>query len=146
MEQALCFGWIDGIRRSLGPESYMIRFTPRRAASIWSAVNLATYADLERRGLVTDAGRAAFERRREDRTAVYSFEFSDADAFTPEQEALFRADDAAWAFFAECPASYRTAAIWWVVSAKREETRQRRLAQLIADSAAGRTVPPLTRR
>lgn len=146
VEQALCFGWIDGIRRSLGPESYMIRFTPRRPTSIWSAVNLATYADLERRGLVTDAGRAAHERRREDRTAVYSFENSDAATFTPEQEALFRADDAAWAFFAARPASYRTAAVWWVVSAKREDTRQRRLAQLIADSAAGQTVPPLTRR
>ena len=131
VEQALCFGWIDGIRRSAGADAYTIRFTPRRPRSIWSAVNLATYAELERQGLVVEAGRAAYERRRDDRTAVYSFENADA---------------AAWAFFSSRPAGYRTAATWWVVSAKREDTRERRLAQLIADSAAGRTVPPLTRR
>lgn len=146
VEQALCFGWIDGIRRSAGPEAYTIRFTPRRPRSIWSAVNLATYAELERQGLVVEAGRAAYERRRDDRTAVYSFENADAAAFPPEMAARLEADAAAWAFFSSRPAGYRTAATWWVVSAKREDTRERRLAQLIADSAAGRTVPPLTRR
>jgi uncharacterized protein YdeI (YjbR/CyaY-like superfamily) len=145
VQQALCFGWIDGVRRSAGPDAYTIRFSPRRPASIWSAVNVATYAELERRGLVEPAGRAAFARRREDRTGVYSFE-NRADArLAPEQETRFRADATAWAFFTSRPPSYRTAAIWWVVSARREDTRERRLGRLIADSAAGRTIPPLTR-
>jgi uncharacterized protein YdeI (YjbR/CyaY-like superfamily) len=145
VEQALCFGWIDGVRKSVGPEAYIIRFTPRRPTSIWSEVNLRTFADLERRGLMTDAGRAAHARRREDRSGVYSFENRDDARFTREQEERFRADEAAWAFFSSRPPWYRTAATWWVVSAKREDTRERRLGQLIADSAARRTVPPLTR-
>jgi uncharacterized protein YdeI (YjbR/CyaY-like superfamily) len=145
VEQALCFGWIDGVRKSVGPEAYIIRFTPRRPTSIWSEVNLRTFADLERRGLMTDAGRAAHARRREDRSGVYSFENRDDARFTREQEERFRADEEAWAFFSSRPPWYRTAATWWVVSAKREDTRERRLGQLIADSAARRTVPPLTR-
>jgi uncharacterized protein YdeI (YjbR/CyaY-like superfamily) len=145
VEQALCFGWIDGVRRSAGPDAYLIRFTPRRPTSIWSAVNLATFADLERRGHVADAGRAAHARRRADRTAVYSFE-NRADArLEPEHEARLRADAAAWAYFTSRPPSYRTAATWWVISAKQASTRDRRLDRLIADSAAGRTIPPLTR-
>lgn len=143
--QALCFGWIDGLRRSAGPDAYVIRFTPRRPRSIWSAVNLATYADLERRGLVTEAGRAAHARRRDDLTGVYSFENQAAATLSPEQEATFRADAAAWAYFQARPASYRTAATWWVVSAKQRATQERRLAQLVEDSAAGRPVAHLTR-
>jgi uncharacterized protein YdeI (YjbR/CyaY-like superfamily) len=146
VEQALCFGWIDGVRRSAGPEAYMIRFTPRRPTSIWSEVNLRTFADLERRGLVSDAGRAAHARRREDRSGVYSFENRQDAHLTPEQESRFRAEETAWSFFSSRPQWYRTAAIWWVISAKREDTRERRLAQLITDSAARRTIAPLTRR
>ena len=144
VEQALCFGWIDGLRRSAGPDAYMIRFTPRRPSSVWSAVNLATFAELEGRGLVTEAGREAFARRREDRSGVYSYENRKDARLTPEQEARFRADEAAWNHFMSRPPSYRTAAIWWVATAKQEATRERRLAKLMADSAAGRTVPPLT--
>lgn len=145
VEQALCFGWIDGVRRSLGADAYTIRFTPRRTTSIWSEVNLRTFEKLERRGLVTDAGRAAHARRREDRTGLYSFENRQDARFAPEHEERFRANESAWAYFSARPRWYRTAATWWVMSAKREDTRERRLAQLIAESAAGRTVPPLTR-
>jgi uncharacterized protein YdeI (YjbR/CyaY-like superfamily) len=143
--QALCFGWIDGVRRSVDADSYQIRFTPRRPSSSWSEVNLRSFAELERRGLVTAAGRAAHAHRRKDRSGVYSFENRDKAVLGPEQEALFRANETAWAYFTSRPRSYRTAATWWVVSAKREATRERRLAQLIADSAAGRPIGPLTR-
>lgn len=145
VEQALCFGWIDGVRRSIDAEAYSIRFTPRRPTGNWSEVNLRTFADLEQRGLITEAGRAAHARRREDRSGVYSFENRKDAVFAPEHEALFRANEAAWTYFLARPQWYRTSAIWWVVSAKREATRDRRLAQLIEDSAAGRTVAPLTR-
>ncbi len=145
VEEALCFGWIDGVRRSVDAEAYMIRFTPRRPSSAWSEVNLRSFAALEQRGLVTPAGRAAHARRRDDRTGIYSFENRKQAVLSPTQEARFRADQAAWDYFTSRPQSYRTAAIWWVISAKREATRERRLAQLIADSKDGRTIGPLTR-
>jgi uncharacterized protein YdeI (YjbR/CyaY-like superfamily) len=145
VDQALCFGWIDGVRRSIDDERYSIRFTPRQRRSTWSAVNVRRVGELEAEGLMWPAGRAAFERRSDDRTAIYSHERREAAAFSAEQEAAFRAARAAWAWFQDQPPSYRKAATHWVVSAKREETRERRLRRLIADSAAGRTVPPLTR-
>lgn len=145
VEQALCFGWIDGVRRSVDAEAYSIRFTPRRPTSNWSEVNLRTFAELEQQGLMTEAGRVAHGRRREDRSGVYSFENRKDAVLTPEQEALFRAHETAWTYFAARPQWYRTSAIWWVISAKREATRDRRLGQLIEDSAAGRTVGPFTR-
>lgn len=144
VEQALCFGWIDGIRRSVNDASYMIRFTPRRERSTWSEVNLATYADLEQRGLVTEAGRAVYARRRENRPGPPPEELRDA-SLTPEQERRFRANEAAWEDFQSRPSGYRRMAIRWVVSAKRQETRERRLSQVIADCAAHTTIPPLTR-
>lgn len=144
--QALCFGWIDGIRRSVDDQAYMIRFTPRRPNSSWSEVNLRTFAELEAQGLVTDAGRAAHARRREDRSGMDAVEGVDDAALSGEQEARLRADPAAWEFFSAQPPWYRRAATRWVISAKREATRERRLDQLIADCAAGRTIPPLTRR
>jgi uncharacterized protein YdeI (YjbR/CyaY-like superfamily) len=144
VDQALCFGWIDGVRRSLGETSYTIRFTPRRARSIWSAVNIKRARELREQGLMHPAGIAAFEARSEERSNIYSFEQRGAVELSAEDSASFQANAAAWAFFQARPPSYRKAAIWWVISAKREETKQRRLATLIADSAEGRTVKPLT--
>ena len=145
VDEALCFGWIDGVRRSLGDDAYSIRFTPRRPRSIWSAVNVKKAKALIREGRMEPTGLKAFEARTPERTAVYSHENRESARFTKEQEAEFRADRKAWAWFQKKSSTYRRMATWWVVSAKKEETRARRLAQLIEDSRAGRTVPPLTR-
>lgn len=145
VDEALCFGWIDGIRRSVDATGYAHRFTPRRPGSNWSAVNVAKVEALRAAGRMRPEGEAAFARRSEARTGVYSYENRDQAALTPSMEQMFRADAAAWKFFCAQPAGYRKTAIWWVVSAKREETRARRLATLIADSAAGRRLKQLTR-
>jgi uncharacterized protein YdeI (YjbR/CyaY-like superfamily) len=145
VDEALCFGWIDGVRRSIDDERYTIRFSPRQKRSTWSAVNIKRARELTHEGRMTPAGLAAFEARTDDRSAIYSHEQRRAARLEPEQQARFAADDAAWAWFQRQPAWYRRAAIHWVTSAKRAETRERRLAALIADSAAGRTVKPLTR-
>jgi len=145
VDEALCFGWIDGVRRSVSEEAYTIRFTPRRPTSIWSAVNVARVAELTKLGKMAPAGLHAFSLRRPERTGVYSFERNEAAKFTALQEKQLRANRAAAAFFDAQPPWYRKTATHWVISAKREETRERRLAQLIADSAAGRTIGPLTR-
>jgi uncharacterized protein YdeI (YjbR/CyaY-like superfamily) len=145
VDQALCFGWIDGVRRSLGNDAYTIRFTPRKPNSIWSAVNVAKVTELERQGLMRPAGKAAFARRSEERTGVYSFERGEPATLAPEQEAAFRAVPEAWEYFNARPAGYRRTAIHFVVSAKRPETRARRLQRLIEDSRNGRTIKELTR-
>lgn len=144
VDQALCYGWIDGLRKGIDAESYRIRFTPRRPTSIWSAVNVARVAALTAAGLMTPAGIAAYEKRRADRTGVYSFERRAAAVLPPEYEAALRADPAAWTFWEAQPPGYRATATHWVVSAKREETRARRMATLVADSAAGRRLANLT--
>jgi uncharacterized protein YdeI (YjbR/CyaY-like superfamily) len=146
VDEALCVGWIDSIRYSLDAERSAQRFTPRRKGSNWSAVNIAKVAELTAQGRMRPAGRAAFEARSEARSGVYFYEQRHIAAFAPEDEARFRADEAAWGWFQKRPASYRTAATYWVVSAKKPETRARRLATLIEDSAAGRPVKPLTPR
>ena len=145
VDEALCFGWIDGVRRRHDEDSYTIRFTPRRPRSTWSAVNVRRVAELEAEGRMTAAGRAAFERRTADRTGIYSHERRGQVGLGEVYEAELRADQAAWAYFQAQPPWYRRAAAHWVTSAKREETRRRRLAQLIQDSAGGRPVPPLAR-
>ena len=143
VDEALCFGWIDGVKRSVDAESYSIRFTPRRRRSIWSAVNIKRAGELIAEGRMTPAGRAAFERRTEDRSAVYSHEQRRAAQLEPEQQMRLEANAGAWSWFqAEAP-SYRRAAIHWVTSAKRPETRERRLQALIADSAAGQRIKPM---
>jgi uncharacterized protein YdeI (YjbR/CyaY-like superfamily) len=144
VDEALCFGWIDGVRKRLDESSYAIRFTPRRPGSVWSAVNLAKVEALARRGLMHPAGEAAHARRTEARSRIYSYEQREA-AFPEAYARRFRRHPAAWRFFEAQPAWYRRTATWWVISAKREETRERRLATLIEDSAAGRTIRPLTR-
>ena len=143
VREALCFGWIDGIRRSLGEESYTIRFTPRRPSSIWSARNVRHVEELIDEGRMTPAGLAAFEARRPERTGIYSFERRNAARLDREQEERFRADTEAWAFFRSQPPSYRQTAIHWVVSAKRAETQERRLTKLIEDSRGGRRLAQL---
>ena len=145
VDVALCFGWIDGIRRSLDETSYSIRFTPRRPRSIWSAVNVRRFGELEAEGLVTDPGRAAFAARREDRTAVYTHEQAEAPELDEAFTARFMASADAWEWFQLQPPYYRRQAAHWVMSAKKPETRERRLATLIADSEAGLRVGPLRR-
>lgn len=144
VDVALCFGWIDGVRRRIDDVSYSIRFTPRKPRSIWSAVNVRKVAELSAQGLMRPAGTKAFAARQEDRSAVYSFE-QEQVALSSEQERQFRANASAWEFFKSCPAWYRKAATWWVISGKREETRSRRLAALMEDSARNRTLAHLTR-
>jgi uncharacterized protein YdeI (YjbR/CyaY-like superfamily) len=146
IEQALCFGWIDSIGRRIDADRYQVRFTPRRKGSVWSAVNVAAVARLTEQGLMHPAGRRAFESRRPDRVATYSYEQPDDAQLDEAQLARLKADEKAWEWFSAQSASYRKAAGHWVVSGKRADTRERRLQQLIADSAAGRRVPPLVRR
>ena len=143
---ALCFGWIDGVRRGIDETAYSIRFTPRRARSIWSAVNVKRVAELEAAGLMTDAGRRAFEARRADRMALYTHEQAVPPELDDAFRERFRAESATgleW-FEAQAP-SYRRQASHWVMGAKKPETRERRLAMLIADSAANLRVGPLRR-
>ena len=145
VDEALCFGWIDGVRHSLGDDAYTIRFTPRKPTSIWSANNVDRVAELTRLRKMTAAGERAFAARTPERTGVYSFERNAPATLAPEQEKKLRANTKAASFFDAQPPWYRRSALHWVISAKRDETRERRLKQLITDSAAGRTIAPLTR-
>ncbi len=145
VDEALCFGWIDGVRRRHDETSYTIRFTPRKPRSTWSAVNVARVEELTREGRMTPAGLAAFQRRDEARTAIYSHERREPARLDTAAERRFRANRTAWTWFENQAPSYRKAAIHWVTSAKQPETGERRLDRLIDDSAAGRRVPPLTR-
>lgn len=144
VDEALCVGWIDSVRYSLDGERSAQRFTPRRKGSNWSAVNIAKVKQLTAEGRMRPAGVAAFEARTEERSGVYSYENRHKAKLEPEEEALFRAAEAAWSWFEKQAPSFRTAAVWWVTSAKRPETRRRRLATLIEDSASGRRPKPLT--
>ena len=144
VDEALCFGWIDGLLRRIDHERHMQRFTPRKPSSNWSAVNVANVERLRAEGRMRPAGEAAFARRRDDRTAVYSHEQRTNPQLEPEEQAQLEADAAAWEYFSSRTPTYRRQATWWVISAKRPETRARRLAALIADSAAGRPIKPLS--
>ena len=140
--EALCFGWIDGVRRSVDDERYTIRFTPRTSKSIWSAKNLTTMRALIAEGRVAPAGLAAFEARDPAKTNLYSFEREHA-TFDAAQEREFRKQRQAWAFVQAQPAGYRKVMTHWVTSAKKAETQAKRLAQLIAECAAGRRIEPM---
>lgn len=142
VEQALCFGWIDGVLNRLDDRRHRIRFTPRRRGSTWSNVNVAKVAELESRGLMTDAGRATFEARSPEGEGVYAYK-NDAVALDPDRAARLAASPAALAFFEAQPPSYRKIATRWVMSAKREETRDRRMAELVADCEASRLIKPM---
>jgi uncharacterized protein YdeI (YjbR/CyaY-like superfamily) len=144
VDEALCFGWIDGIRKSVDAGAYAIRFTPRREQSIWSAVNIRRVGELRERGLMSAAGLDAFARLDPKLTSRYSFENRNA-AFDAVALEAFRAKKKAWAFFESQPPGYRRIATHWVMSAKRAETRERRLAQLIEDSRNNRRLPLFTK-
>jgi uncharacterized protein YdeI (YjbR/CyaY-like superfamily) len=149
IDEALCFGWIDGVRRGVDEERYTNRFSPRTANSNWSNVNIARAKALIESGRMQPAGHAAFERRDEKRTRMYSFEQANP-TLSRAESATFRKNRSAWSFWQAQPPGYRKTATWWVVSAKRDETRQRRLTTLIEHSASGerlpQVIPPRSRR
>ena len=140
MDEALCVGWIDGLRKTIDAESYKIRFTPRKTTSNWSAVNIGRVKELTKQGRMRPAGLKAFEARKEEKSGIYAYENRKSAVLGEAAEKRFRSRPKAWNFFQSQPASYRQTAIWWVMSAKKEETRQQRLERLIAESAAGRRV------
>jgi uncharacterized protein YdeI (YjbR/CyaY-like superfamily) len=139
VDEALCYGWIDGIRRRVDDDRYTIRFTPRKPRRIWSAVNIERVAELTRLGRMQPSGNAAYAQREPSRSAIYAYEQRSTDLEHRLQD-RFRANAAAWAFYEAQPAGYRKTANWWVMSAKQETTRLRRLETLIQDSASGRRV------
>jgi uncharacterized protein YdeI (YjbR/CyaY-like superfamily) len=145
VDEALCFGWIDGIRKSIDDLSYKIRFTPRKPRSTWSAVNIKRAGELSEQGLMQAAGLKAFQAREENRSGIYSYEQRSPELPDHYGKKL-KKNLAAWKFFQTQPPSYRKAANWWVVSAKKEETRLKRLDKLIDDSAQGRRIPQFTAR
>jgi len=138
VDQALCFGWIDSVARPRDEDSRVQRFTPRKPKSNWSAVNIKKVEELTARGLMKPAGLAAFARRSQDRSAIYAYENRHLAQLDPEREKTFRAAKPAWEFFSKQPPSYRQLSIYRVISAKREETRDQRLARLIEASAQGK--------
>jgi uncharacterized protein YdeI (YjbR/CyaY-like superfamily) len=144
VDELLCFGWIDGVRRSLDARSYAIRITPRRPGSIWSIVNTRRAEELLRCGLMDTAGVMAFCGRDKEKSERYSFERLRV-RLRPAHRKQFRANLSAWDYFQSQPPGYRKTATWWVLSAKQETTQQKRLSTLIADSAAGRRIGPLRR-
>lgn len=145
VDEALCFGWIDGVRKRVDDERYTIRFTPRRATSIWSAVNITRVGELEAEGRMQEAGRAAFAKRRENKSGIYAYE-QRRDVLDEPYLGTFKKSRAAFAFFESQPPGYRKTAIWWIVSAKMEVTRERRLAELIDHSKHKRRLPALESR
>jgi uncharacterized protein YdeI (YjbR/CyaY-like superfamily) len=142
VEVALCFGWIDGVRKSLGETSYTIRFTPRKPTSNWSSININFVRKLTKQGLMRPAGLKAFAARDEKKSAIYSYERK-TGRFTREQEKQFRADKAAWEFFRSQAPWYQRVTTYWVISAKREETKRKRLSELIGHSQNRRRIPGL---
>ncbi len=144
LDEALCFGWIDGVRRSVDETSYTVRFTPRKPRSYWSAVNVRRFEELRNLGRIVPCGMAVFEGRSQE-SGKYSFENRTGE-FDAALEKKFKANKKAWEFFAAQPPGYRKTATFWVVSAKKEETRLRRLETLVRDSAAGRRLGLLTKK
>jgi uncharacterized protein YdeI (YjbR/CyaY-like superfamily) len=133
VDEALCFGWIDGVRKSIDQDSYQIRFTKRKPTSIWSAVNINRVHELIQNGLMQPSGFASFEKRMETKSRIYSYEKEEMQ-FSPDLEAQFRESKLAWEFFQSLAPSYRKPSINWIMSAKQPATRQKRLVELIADS------------
>lgn len=144
VDQALCFGWIDGVRRSIDDEAYTIRFTSRKPASRWSRVNNKRFQELMALGLVRPAGVAAFERGKEANSVSYSYEAGERPGLNEDELRAFRANETAWAYFESQAPSYRRLAGFWVADAKREETRRRRLATLIEESENARRLDPMS--
>jgi uncharacterized protein YdeI (YjbR/CyaY-like superfamily) len=145
VDGALCFGWIDGVRKSIDSESYVIRFSPRQPRSVWSAINLKRAAALSGQGLMHPAGLAAFRERDGDRSKTYSYEQRKVAKLPPDYGKQFRKHTLAWKFFQLQAPWYRRTSSWWVISAKKEETRRKRLATLIDYCGQGKAIPPLAR-
>lgn len=145
VDAALAFGWIDGVRKTLDADAYVIRFTPRKRGSIWSNVNIKKAEALIQAGLMHASGLRAFEARDEKKSGIYLFEQRQHPRLTAAEQKELRANAAAWTFFQAQPPGYRRLTMHWVISAKRPETRARRLGILIADSAAGRRIRQLQR-
>ena len=143
VDEALCFGWIDGVRKRIDDVSYTIRFTPRKRGSNWSAVNIRRVGELTKLGLMQPAGLKAFEARAAEKSAIYAYENAPKELPAAEEK-KFRANRKAWTYFNAQAPSYRRVAIYWVMSAKREETRARRLALLIDDSGHERRLAAYT--
>ncbi len=140
VDQALCFGWIDGVRRSIDAESYSIRFTPRKPTSIWSSINIKKVEALTRAGLMTPAGQSAFALRKESRSGIYSHE-KEASVLSPAYTKLFKANKPAWTFFTAQAPSYKKVMIHWIMTAKQEKTQLSRLEKTIAISARQQRMP-----
>ncbi len=138
VDQALCYGWIDGVRRSLGAEAYTIRFTPRKPGSIWSAVNINKMEHLIQQGLVKPAGLAAYAKRTEAKSRIYSHERTEDAVLPPEMEKVFKSHKKAWEFFTAQAPSYQKVMLHLVTSAKQEKTRQSRFEKLLQASIAGK--------
>ncbi len=139
VDEALCFGWIDGVRRAIDAESYSIRFTPRKAKSIWSAVNIKKVAELIEKRLMQPAGLAAFAKREESKSEIYAYENAPAK-LSEEFETRFKANKKAWEFFSTQAPSYQKRAIYWIMTAKQAATRESRLEKLIGESENGRKI------
>ena len=131
VDEALCHGWIDGVRRRIDDAAYSIRFTPRRPTSVWSAINIAKVAALEAEGRMTDAGRRAFALRSEAKSGIYAYEQPDVATLSPEETRAFKQDKAAWRYWDACPPGYRRIILRYITSAKRADTRAGRLARVI---------------
>jgi len=134
VDQALCFGWIDGVRKRIDETSYQIRFTPRRRGSIWSAINIKRAEELVRQKQMRPRGLKAFAARIENKSGIYSYEQRSTELSEPYAR-LLKKNKAAWNFFRKQPPSYRKMICWWIISAKKEETRMARLAKLTSESA-----------
>lgn len=145
VDGALCFGWIDGVRQSVDAISYKIRFTPRKPRSIWSAINVKRATELSTMGLMHPAGLTAFQKRDGKRSEIYSYEQRKTAKLPAAYEKEFRAQKTGWKFFQAQAPWYQRTSTWWVISAKKEETKLKRLASLIEHSEQQRTIPPLTR-
>jgi uncharacterized protein YdeI (YjbR/CyaY-like superfamily) len=145
VDEALCFGWIDSVRRSVNDTSYANRFTRRKTRSTWSAINIKRAKELIRLGRMQPAGLKAFEQHTPERSAIYSYEQRQKATLSDAFETKFRANKKAWNFFQSQPPWYQRVSAFWVSSAKREETKLKRLTKLIEDSENQRTIPPLTR-
>lgn len=138
VDEALCFGWIDAVRKRVDGERYTIRFTKRKRASNWSAINIAKFELLRKQGRTTPGGEAAFAHRTEDRSRIYAYEQAETAKLAPEEERAFRRNAKAWKYLEGVPPSYRKVVMHWITTAKKPETRAKRLASLIAACAAGK--------
>ncbi len=138
VDETLCFGWIDGVRKRIDDESYQIRFTPRKTTSIWSAINIAKFRELQARGRMTPDGAKAFTHRKDEKSVIYAYEQEVTAQLSPQELQIFQRDKPAWTYFEDCPPGYKKVLLHWVTTAKKAETRVSRLATLMQACATGK--------